>query len=33
MSTISSRRTVTHEVVNQPPPLKDYNAFAADPAL
>ena len=33
MSTISSRRTVTHEVVNQPPPLADYNAFEADPAL
>ena len=23
----------THEVLNQPPPLVDYNAFEADPAL
>ncbi len=23
----------THEVLNQPPPLEDYDAFAADPAL
>src|SRR5215468_9073198 len=23
----------THDVVNQPPPLEDYNAFASDPAL
>ncbi len=33
MSTISSRRTATHEVVNQPPPLADYDPLAADPAL
>ena len=23
----------THEVLNQPPPLQDHNAFDADPAL
>lgn len=23
----------THEVINQPPPFEDYNAFDADPAL
>ena len=34
MSTASpSRRTATHDVLNQPPPLVDYNAFEADPAL
>jgi len=33
MSTISSRRTATHEVVNQPPPLADYDPLTADPAL
>ena len=34
MSTGSrSRATATHEVLNQPPPLVDYNAFEADPAL
>ena len=34
MSTTSSaHRTATHEVVNQPPPLVDYNAFDADQAL
>jgi putative acyl-CoA dehydrogenase len=34
MSTTSaSRPAVTHEVLNQPPPLADYNAFEADPAL
>jgi putative acyl-CoA dehydrogenase len=34
MSTTSpSRRTTTHEVINQPAPLVDYNAFDADPAL
>ncbi len=35
MSTVSSRvnRGATHEVLNQPPPLADYNAFAADTAL
>jgi putative acyl-CoA dehydrogenase len=34
MSTTSpSRRAATHEVLNQPPPLVDYNAFEADPAL
>jgi putative acyl-CoA dehydrogenase len=26
-------RVATHEVLNQPPPLVDYNAFEADPAL
>ena len=26
-------RFETHEVVNQPPPLTDYNAFGADVAL
>ena len=24
---------MTHEVVNQPPPLADYNAYSSDPAL
>ena len=34
MSTTSpSKRTATHEVVNQPPPLVGHNAFDADPAL
>jgi putative acyl-CoA dehydrogenase len=34
MSTISSvHRGATHEVLNQPPPLVDYNAFEADVAL
>jgi putative acyl-CoA dehydrogenase len=34
MSTTSaSRPATTHEVLNQPPPLADYNAFEADPAL
>jgi putative acyl-CoA dehydrogenase len=34
MSTTSpSHRGATHEVLNQPPPLVDYNAFEADPAL
>jgi len=34
MSTTSpSKRIATHEVVNQPPPLVDHNAFDADPAL
>jgi len=34
MSTITqARRAATHEVLNQPPPLVDYNAFDADPAL
>ncbi len=23
----------THEVLNQPPPLADYNAYATDPTL
>jgi putative acyl-CoA dehydrogenase len=32
-TTSSSNRTATHEVINQPPPLVDYNAFDADPAL
>lgn len=26
-------RTVTHEVINQPPPLVGYNAFSADTLL
>src|SRR5438270_6414967 len=34
MSTTNSvRRGATHEVLNQPPPLVDYNAFEADVAL
>ena len=34
MSTTSrTRSAATHEVLNQPPPLVDYNAFEADPAL
>lgn len=34
MSTISrAQRGVTHEVLNQPPPLVDYNAFEADVVL
>jgi putative acyl-CoA dehydrogenase len=34
MSTTSrTDRSATHEVLNQPPPLVDYNAFEADPAL
>jgi putative acyl-CoA dehydrogenase len=34
MSTTSSvRRRTTHEVLNQPPPLVDYNPFEADVAL
>jgi putative acyl-CoA dehydrogenase len=34
MSTTSaSDRAATHKVLNQPPPLVDYNAFEADPAL
>src|ERR1700682_3947647 len=34
MSTTSrTDRAVTHEVLNQPPPLVDHNAFDADPAL
>jgi putative acyl-CoA dehydrogenase len=34
MATASStHRVATHEVLNQPPPLVDYNAFDADPAL
>jgi putative acyl-CoA dehydrogenase len=34
MSTISRAQCgVTHEVLNQPPPLVDYNAFEADVAL
>jgi putative acyl-CoA dehydrogenase len=34
MSTISgAHRGITHEVLNQPPPLVDYNAFEADVAL
>jgi putative acyl-CoA dehydrogenase len=34
MSTRSRGRTAaTHEVLNQPPPLVDYNAFDGDPAL
>jgi putative acyl-CoA dehydrogenase len=32
-TTKRSDRFVTHEVSNQPPPLVDYNAFEADPAL
>ena len=28
-----AQRTGTHEVLNQPPPLVDFNAFDADPAL
>jgi putative acyl-CoA dehydrogenase len=32
-STSRTRGAATHEVVNQPPPLVDYNAFEADPAL
>jgi len=28
-----SRTAVTHEVINQPPPLEGHNAFDADPAL
>ncbi len=32
-TTSPSNRTATHEVINQPPPLADYNAFDADPAL
>ena len=34
MSSMSrTHRAATHEVLNQPPPLVDYNAFEADPAL
>src|SRR2546422_6978573 len=34
MSTTSrAHRSATHEVLNQPPPLVDYNAFEADVAL
>jgi putative acyl-CoA dehydrogenase len=34
MSTTSpTDRAATHEVLNQPPPLVDHNAFEADPAL
>ncbi len=35
MATAPARRVPhgTHEVVNQPPPLLDHNAFDADPAL
>src|SRR2546421_2603405 len=34
MSTTSGTHSAaTHEVLNQPPPLVDYNAFEADPAL
>ena len=34
MATVHHRPSdATHEVVNQPPPLLDYNAFEADPAL
>jgi putative acyl-CoA dehydrogenase len=35
MSTVSRgvNRGATHEVLNQPPPLVDYNAFDADLAL
>ena len=32
-STSRGHRLATHEVLNQPPPLVDYNAFEADPAL
>src|SRR5271165_820894 len=32
-TTERSRSAATHEVLNQPPPLLDYNAFEADPAL
>jgi putative acyl-CoA dehydrogenase len=32
-ATTDARRASTHEVLNQPPPLADYNAFDADPAL
>jgi putative acyl-CoA dehydrogenase len=32
-STSRAPRAATHEVLNQPPPLADYNAFEADPAL
>jgi putative acyl-CoA dehydrogenase len=31
--TLTAEPTSTHEVVNQPPPLADHNAFDADPAL
>src|SRR3984893_2604565 len=32
-TTKHTARAATHEVLNQPPPLADYNAFEADPAL
>ncbi len=32
-TTGTGNRRATHEVLNQPPPLVDYNAFEADPAL
>ena len=32
-STDRRHPAATHEVFNQPPPLVDYNAFEADPAL
>jgi putative acyl-CoA dehydrogenase len=33
MATVESRGASTHEVVNQPPPLSDYNVFEADRPL
>ena len=33
MAVAPARARGTHEVLNQPPPLVDFNAFAADPAL
>ncbi|HEX8959832.1 MAG TPA: acyl-CoA dehydrogenase family protein [Solirubrobacterales bacterium] len=33
MATVARRSASTHEVLNQPPPLEDYNPFDADRAL
>src|ERR671929_30211 len=33
MATVRSAPHRTHDVVNQPPPLVDYNAFEADPTI
>jgi len=33
MATLHDSLFETHSVENQPPPLLDYNAFDADPAL
>jgi len=32
-TTDRAQRAATHEVLNQPPPLVDFNAFDADPAM